>query len=74
MYRTVWDNYPVEDFLHTGIAMNVTQTNLAWSAAAREVWMNYLSPFDQEESVFRPSLLANNLEALIIGYYGTILL
>ena len=74
MYRTLLDNNPVEDFLHTGIAMNVTQTYLAWSAAAREVWLTYLSPTIWEESVFRPSVLANNLDALIIGYYGTILL
>ena len=71
MYRTVLDNYPVQQFLHTGIAMNVTQTYLAWSAADREVWLAYLSPTAGEESVFRPSLLANNLEALTIGYYGT---
>jgi hypothetical protein len=70
MYESYLDDLPLTDFVTQSTVMNVSQAYLAWSVAARQVWLNIFAPNDRAASLLRPSLLENNFDSLLISYMG----
>ena len=74
MYQSYLDGVPIEYVLNSTTNLNVQQAYKVWAIAARNVWLNIFAPNNREQSILRPSLLANNFDSLNIEYSGITLL